>query len=305
MAKKIEKVKSTPKKNQQTLFDLEKAPDEKKSDDEGRLAKKLYRANKRKVMKEEKTNTKYIIIVRENKVWYKMFGNSALIFKRYVTPRIQAELNPDFKAPNLMDDSDFDASEYKGPQGRVPRVLNFPNITPAIEAMEKIGYKPVVVEENGKVNKNIIKYQMDREFTDKAILKMQKVEDYYWHEINRTIVPDESYPDLSMKMTTVARQVFYKVKKFPKDAKEIIGRDTMAAQEEMMEKLIMAERGKLSWDEFFERVSELVARVYASMVYFSEIRLVDRKELLELAVDIVELEKSIEKARKAHGKRVQ
>ena len=266
---------------------------------EGAMRKFDYENAKRKVLHLEKDNYGYIFILETTDGWYKIMSHSALIYIHYVWPLARDKLNLTTKAPNLIADSDF---RDKAPIGIVTRkdISEFEKILKAVGAKE--------VSTSGQNSESVTAYKLERPITESEFWRIKKEEDDLWSKANTVITPKEVYPNLAIDIQEVEMQIYFVARKMQRTDREFFGAEMLSLAKTLAKGVIMAEKGYLRWEEFFEAVPGKIADLYANISLISNFRLIDNKVLIRLndlllkvEADLKLAERDYEKKRKDRG----
>ena len=260
----------------------------------GTIRKLNYENAKQKILHLEQTNYDYVFILRTTDGWYKIMSHSALIYIHYVWPIAKDKLNLATKVPNLIADSDF---RYKAPIGIVSRkeLVDFERILLAA------GAKKAKVE--GSNSENVIAYKLDRKMSEEEFWKIKKNEDDLWSRANVVITPKAVYPNLTIDVQEAAMQIYFVARKMQRTEREFFGVEMLNITKTLAKAIIMAEKGYIAWENYFDMVPEKVAELYADTALLSNFRLIDNKVLIRLNDLLLKIETDCKLARREHEKR--
>lgn len=183
-----------------------------RSPEEIRKSYAEYRTVKRKVIDLETRNFSHLVLfpasdkdTNEEKRWYNMGGNSAIIYAYEIAPRIKRE---------VALRHDMDNGDDKFHSG----MCSIADLELLKTKLEEIGITKVRTLKDG-----IVIFDLKREYTKTEIREMQKQEQKRLDQLNKLIYSKILFPDIHRQILELEKTIPAKVKKMDKTYREVIG----------------------------------------------------------------------------------
>lgn len=166
----------------------------KKGSLEGGFQKEKYLQLKAFAMEREKENFSKLFVIHEKANWWKLIGNSAIIFHFELAKRAGMRTK-------LINDTDYDLRTEDG-------VVNIKNITELDMKLESISIHPLEIKPEYRI------YNIRKKYTTAEINLLKQSKELEWERVNKIVLPKEIFPVLYMTERELLHRLFFTTKLF-------------------------------------------------------------------------------------------
>lgn len=238
-----------------------------KGAEKGRIEKEKYLKIKAFALEREEENFSKLFVIHEKKNWWKMIGNSAIIFHYEIAKRIGM-------TSRLVDDTDF---EHRSKNG----VVNISNIDVLGEKLEKnkIQYLEIKPE--------YIVFNLGQKSTVSDIERMKKTRELEWAKINKIILPENTFPLLYRSERQLLAKMNEITRRFEPNARDVFGKQLLVRSEWMVRNYSLTMNGYgIEIKEYLEKTIEHARWMTSEMAIVAELRLVEPERIFRALKDI-------------------
>ena len=254
----------------------------KKSTEEGRALRARYLALKKYVLERDQKKDSFskIVIIRENKKYWKFVGVSALIF----TYEVAHELG---MRPQIREDTDYDLKASTG-------VVNIGDIDRLLDKMKNAGYEIVPGK---KDSDSAITFNLGKKFTWADIRAIERKRAEEWAKINNTILPKQCWPLLYKVERELLSTIFFMAQHLDPQYRELITNG-------MVERAIWLVREynicANNYDDekainYLEEAARNIAWINGQMEVLLEVRVLTAEKSLRLAQAIYKVKDEVKR----------
>lgn len=232
-----------------------------------------YRRIKRDVVEMEDKNFDRLILFpasdfdTNEKKFYKMGGNSAVIYVHELAPRLGR------KNVALHTDLDSCGDDEKFPSG-VCSVLDIENLE---KKLAKIDVERV------RTNGPLIIFKLNREYSKSELKAMRKLEQKRLDDLNKIIFAEVLYPDIHKLIINLERLIPSKVKNMPSAFRETIGVRTLDTVFDMIEVYVAMTHGEIPPVEAGEQLNRYCIKLLTALSIIEQQKIWDVISLARIA----------------------
>lgn len=219
----------------------------------GREEKELYFKLKAFALEKEKKNYSKLFVIHERENWWKMVGNSAIIFHYEIAKRIRM-------SSKLVPDSDFD---YKSEDG----VVNIRNIDILETKLEHNGVNPLDIKPEYRV------FNLGKKYTPSEIANLKKQKELELARVNKMIMPEEIHPVLFMTLRDLLHTFYFATKDIEPYARKNIVDAMLERVVGLVRNYSLATNSKKAMDEYLAGLDAELDFLNSQMIAVSELRL--------------------------------
>ncbi|MBQ3469593.1 hypothetical protein IJH16_01310 [Candidatus Saccharibacteria bacterium] len=176
--------------------EIEKYEKKRKSEEEmrksaaGREAVRRYQTIKSKVFEAEQNNYDKVIVFASGPGWYKIGGNSAMIYTHMLAPQIGIK-------PSIKEDRDFYSKFDDG-------IVSIRHLDLLRENLERIGVK--VVSEDP----DMVIFELPKPLSKQELKTIRNVRKEREQRVNQIVRTKELYPSIAALMRSINQQIYSK-----------------------------------------------------------------------------------------------
>lgn len=237
-----------------------------------------YKELKRRAFEFEKTNKDSIVIfpAKGDGTWYKMGGNSALFYMRYVMGRLHL-------SANYRDDTDYCYVFDLG-------TITVRNLELIQKRMERADVLKEVIRGGGSY-----RYKLKFSHTEKEIEDLRREELFRRERLSKIIEPSFMNPELYVNIAHLAKRCSEMASKRQDHfARSIYGRELVAAANTLFEEyLMMTSIPKENTVENWRKLSEQAVRITVKLQIISELKLWPQDKCAVIGKEAIEINRSI------------
>ena len=244
----------------------------------GTAEREKYLKLKKFALEREKENYSKLFIIHEKGEWWKMVGNSAIIFHYELAKRAGMR-------SKLLDDSDFDLKSEDG-------IVNIKNITDLDAKLNSISIHPLEIKPDYRI------YNIGKKYTPSEIEMLKKTKELERGKVNKIILPKTVFPEFYMSLRELLLRVYFSTRIFEPYVREIIGKPMVEKVVELVrEYSFMASGEGLDEIEYLDLADDSVKWIIAQMTIVSELRVMEPEKIYRILQSAEKLKRSIEKCR--------
>ena len=245
---------------------VSKAGERKKQTAEGREKKKKYEELKKKVLSEEEKNFGSLYVFRDTSGWYKMVGNSAVIYAYDLAKRLKINVR-------VIDDTDF---RYKARGG----IVTFQNLKIFKERMAKLKIFPRFEQDN------MIIFDLGRKYRPEELNEIKNYEAVLDSQANKLIMPDTILPEVKVQLQKLAKILLSNVRKMEPTSQKMVGLDLVKTMGMMYREYVLAMNGYKDPQEYVEWALKRLREIEADMMIILNLELFQRKQMMMVLEEI-------------------
>lgn len=202
---------------------------------------------KAEVLKFEKTNVNRIVLWRCTGTFWKMGGNSALIYKERIAKRLKMT-----RLPRLVNDTDFFSKFKTG-------VISIRDINALEKRLKQLKIYPVIWQ------KDYVSFDLGYSLSEAEINALKKLDRTRREQINQIIAPKVTYPDVYSKLKIVQVDIYYMVSGMDHIGRELVGGSMVQKMRFVMNRYFLMTNGEIAEKEgltqMYEGVCDLIYRL--------------------------------------------
>lgn len=250
-----------------------KTPAEKRriQSEERRALKKKYVETKKLLLEKEKDNFKSLYLVETHDGWYKMFGNSAVVYAFQLAPRLKLR-------PRLMPDTDYDCKSEQG-------VVSFRSREDLESHLKKLKIFPRFAQDG------ITIYDLGYANTAEDINLLIQKEDITWQKVNQILMPKVALPELRNELRLLMKAVHENVRKMDAPARAAVGSRMDENVTRMFADFALMSNGWIDEIEFLQGMERKLAELDADMMVVTELKIVSADKTFRIATQLEKVRK--------------
>ena len=237
----------------------------------GDQQKAVYLKLKMFALEKEKKNYSKLFIIHNNGDWWKMIGNSAIIFHCEIAKRIGM-------GSKLVQDSDFD---FKSEDG----VVNIRNIDMLETRLEANSINPLEIKPEYRI------YNLGKKYLPSEIENMKKAKALEYAKVNKIMMPEEIHPVLFMMLRELLKKTYFAIRIVEPVGRRTVTDEITIRAVKLVREYSLASKSKEAMKKYLESMETELDYMTAQMINVSELRLMP----LERTYSIL---RAIEKVRK-------
>ncbi|MBQ2638525.1 hypothetical protein IJF91_00450 [Candidatus Saccharibacteria bacterium] len=247
-----------------------------KAGEKGRKQREEYFKIKAFALEREKENFSKLFVIHEKKNWWKMIGNSALIFHYDIAKRIKY-------ASKLMEDSDFECRSEEG----VVNIKSIYDLEAKLEA-NKIYY--LDTQEEYKI------FNIGKRYTKDDIERLKKARELEWEKINSIVLPKQIHPLLFKSERELLETLYTYTKRIEPYIREVVANPMLERASWMVREYSMMANGVgMEEKEYLEKILVNTKWMTSQTIIISELRLAEPERIFRLLKSIENLRKDAER----------
>lgn len=260
---------SKPKTKEELKAERDKRAQEKRAE------QKRFEAVKAKAYEFEKRNRSKIVVFRSRKGWWKMGGNSALIYVYRLAPRMDIK-------PKLRVDTDFFSKFHDG-------VVSIKDV----DALER-NLKTLNVHLEKRSPEMVI-FSLGYKIEDSQMELIRKTEENRREQVNRIVAPKIAIPIVNVKLHDVVRLTYIKMKKSPVTDRDYITMEVAKLAKIALGDFVMMCNGVIPEKEALQRIIRSLETILVRIDVIMAMNIWESSTCLEIATDIQEIRKILRK----------
>ena len=244
----------------------------------GTAEREKYLKLKKFALEHEKENFSKLFVIHEKGEWWKMVGNSAIIFHYELAKRTGMR-------SKLLDDSDFDIKSKDG-------IVNIKNIIDLDEKLNSISIHPLEIKPDYRV------YNIGKKYAPSEIEMLKKTKELEWGRVNKVILPKTVFPEFYMSLRELLSRVYFSTRIFEPYVREIIGKPMVEKVAELIREYSFMTSGEgLDATEFLGLAEDSTKWIIAQMTIVSELRFMEPEKIYRILQSAEKVKRNIEKCR--------
>ncbi len=238
-----------------------------------------YIGVKAQVMREyEPNNYSKLYFVRSGEKWYKLFGNSALIFAYGVAPEINVRAK-------LRVDSDYHDRSESG-------VVSIANMDLIEKKMLEKGIQL------SKASAGLREYNLGKSLTRMDIRAMKRESQLEWAKVNTILRVRDLFPDLYALLKDFPGKVYYTTRSFDAYARDTFGTPVLQRiADSIAEYNRMCNSDQIKPSDFFDKLIWDTDWESSRLSILAEMRLLTPKQTLDLLHHAAKIKREVERCR--------
>ena len=244
--------------------------------EDSRRSRARYAVLKKSVENYETTNFSTLMLFKSGKDWYKMAGNSLLIYKYKIAPLAGHRIN-------VLPDNDY--TDVIFDEG----IVSFRNIDALKERLEKTNvYKSTLV------GRETIRFGLNFVIEPEEIaeLKRQLVND---QEKAASLLKPEivMMPQAYTKMRHVMKRTYELTRKMNIIDRDCGGRKMMGHAKDMVETYLLMNKNIVPEKEGWEKLLELAEKLQTEIVIGVELKYITQKSAISVGEELISLKRTL------------
>lgn len=243
-----------------------------KNDDE-KTEKGRYYDLKRRVLGWEKNNYTKLAVLDAGNGWYKMFGNSAIIYVCQIAKRLRLKAT-------LVSDTDFELTTDQ------PVVLlrDFDSLTKHLAELSI---------HCGSLEDGVHVFDLGYKVDAADLTMMMKENDMLRERANKLILPSEMFPGLRNELRILSVYVYEATRKMNPTARIMAGDEMAKICSRMFENFVEAANGHHDMRQYLKTTVKDLRRLDAKLLMASDLRLFDDKKIYNLVLQVGKTQKKV------------
>ena len=219
-------------------------------------SKKRYYQAKAMVLELEKKNVSQLILFESignvRSEWYKMGGNSALIYKYFIGPRLG-------KRGKIRPDTERRCRFYDG-------ILSVHWRDQFLAGMKELGY----TDYRENVELGIIIYDLGKSWSLKELGEWRKKEREEWEKLNVILKPKRALPELYSMILKLVKLIPPRIPKLPKRQQKVMGERLMKKLTDLYTLYLKMANGRMALEKAKQEMLETVDEMSAILLIIKE-----------------------------------
>lgn len=240
---------------------------------EGKESKERYYDLKRRVLRWEKNNYTKLAVLDAGKGWYKMFGNSAIIYVCQIAKRLKVKAT-------LVSDTDYELTTD------VPVVL----ITNFAKLKERLAELSIHC---GSMKDGAYVFDLGYKVDPADLTMMLKENDMLRERANKLVLPIEVFPGLRNELRILSIHVYEATRKMNPTARVMVGDDLSRICARVFENFTEAANGHTDMRQYLKTTVKDLRRMDAKLLLASDLRLFDDKKIYNLILQVGKTQKKV------------
>lgn len=244
----------------------------------GNAEKEKYLKLKAFALEREKENYSKLLVIHEKGEWWKLVGNSAIIFHYELAKRAGIR-------SKLLDDSDFELKSADG-------VVNIKNVLEFDKKLGSISIHPLEIKSDYRV------YNIGKKYTSSEIEMLKKTKELEWERINKIVVPETIFPSLFSTLRELLHRIYFSTRIIEPYGRETITEPMVLKVVELVrEYSFMANGEGLDVVEYLDMVEDSVKWIISQMTVVSELRIMEPEKIYRILQTLEKLKRNVETCR--------
>lgn len=249
-----------------------------KTDEKRKADQRAYEKRKKWAREFEENNRSAIMIFRsigEDNKWYKMGGNSALIYYHSLAKRLKI-------SPRIITDTDFH-NKFKDGVISIRSLENFEKKLLSLKIRRNTRYK----------GDDVVVFPLGYEVGEEEIKAFRKADEAKLKRINAVVMLEVVAPEINVGLLNVTTTLRNKVNKMPVTDREIIGyKAVQRANEALIFYRLMA-KGAMDMAKGFTQILHDTDILMCQVSIMAEYKIIDLDADLRLMEQLVNVQKVI------------
>lgn len=242
------------------------------------MDKKKYEEIKNLAKEMEVKNLESLILFKSGKEWYKMGGNSLLIYYFKIAPQLKIK-------PNIQPDTDYTKKIFED------GVISFRGVANLKTKLERLKFLKSVKEKNGLV---IFELTFRLEKTQIRDYKVELQEER--EKIMKTIAPEVVVaPEIYEKIRFVQKRIFEIVRKLSVYERKYNGELMAEYSRKMAKYYLMINTGMIAEKEGWKKILEMTKLLMMEIVFAMDLKMINQDTGARVSEEIVKVKKMVEK----------
>ena len=237
------------------------------------VKKAKYYDLKRRLLSWEEHNYSQLALIETGNGWYKMFGNSAVIYACQVANRLNLKAE-------LISDTDYEVMSDKP-------VCLIKNLVKLELLLESIGIK------RSSSSSGAFVYDLGYKVDACDLAELQKESELVRERTNKLVMPKEVLPGLRNELRILTKGVYEISRKMNPVAREIAGNDMTKICARMFVNFIDAANGHSDMRQYLKTSVKDLRRLDAILLLISDLRLVEDDKNYDLVLQVGRVQKKV------------
>ena len=239
----------------------------------GREQAKRYQAIKSKVFEMEKTNNSKVIVFSSGPGWYKIGGNSALIYAHMLAPKIGV-------APSIKEDRDFYSKFENG-------TISVRHLDLLTTNLKNIGIEPE------QETPEMTIFALDKPLSKQELKAICNIREERVERVNQIVCTKQLYPSVASLMRKITKELYSKYIHCSGNARTYIVEELARGALSSTVDLVQISTGALPAKETLVHIGEKNERTKAYIMILMEMGIFESEEALRLENDLVDVNTQI------------
>lgn len=237
-----------------------------------------YEALKKTVKEREEENTSRLFLFNTGDDWYKMSGNSLLIFTYKIAPKIPLK-------PNILPDTDYTKTIFD--EG----LISFHGI----EALKKRLEKVDVLKEIKKSN-DLVVFELNFSVTEKQLKEFKELLKEDQERVVSILKPEIVLaPMLYTKMRHILKRTFEITRKMPTYSRQMFGEKMLFFAKEIVSTYLLMNKDQISEKKGWLDISKMTEKLQVEMAVAVELKVLDQNSAVSVGGELIEMKKMLKK----------
>lgn len=235
--------------------------------------KERYYDLKRRVLSWENNNYNKLAVISAGKGWYKMFGNSAVIYVCQLAKRLSLKAE-------LISDTDFEVATDKP-------VFLFREFDKFEERLKRLKIFRCSVDDGVYV------FDLGYKVDACDISMMQKENEVVRARANKLVLPKEVFPGLRNELRVLARGIYEVARRMNPVAREMMGDEMVKICARSFEDFVEAANGHTDMRQYLKNTVSDLRKIDAKLLLISDLRLIDDNKNYNLILQVGKVQKKV------------
>lgn len=233
---------------------------------------------KREIQKREQTNYSRLYLFHTGNDWYKMSGNSLLIFVYEIAPKIPIK-------PNILPDTDYTETIFD--EG----LISFHGL----ETLERRLRKVDVLKEIKKAE-NVAMFELNFAIPAKRMNELREVLKEEQEHAVSVLKPDiVLMPMIYTKMRHLMKRTYEVTRKMPIYARDVSGKKMMYFAKEIVNTYLLINKELMDQMQGWNEIALMAEKLQIEMAIAVELKILDQNSAVSIGGELIELKKMLKK----------
>lgn len=249
--------------------------------------KKVYRMAKKRAMDFEQNNRQYLVLVRSDNGYFKMFEYSALFYAYSLAPQMNI-------SAVLREDTDyFSKSKIGSVSIKEPENLTTP--------FEKLNIVPISTKDDSG---NLLVFKMPWVYDDAEVKQLLAKASEKLQRFNRLVMTDNTIPVLFLQLTALHKTLYENVCSMSGPvSRESYGIPMLKMAAEMQCLYLEYANGKIHDQDFFDPCKKWLNSIKYRVKIVSELKIWKPDQVARIADSLIEVSNILDSEQKSRAKK--
>lgn len=231
-----------------------------------------YAEIKKTIYKRELSNHSRLFLFNTGDDWYKMSGNSLLIFVYEIAPKIPLK-------PNILPDNDYTDTIFE--EG----LVSFHGIDSLKKRLEKVK----VLKEVHKTD-DVVAFDLNFEVSDKRLIELKEILKEDQERAVAILKPEVILvPTAYTKMRHVMKRTFEVTRKMPVTSRDVCGERMMFYAKEIVNTYLLMNKEIISEQKAWPEMLKMAEKLQIEMAIAVELKVLDQNSAVSIGGDLINL----------------